>query len=542
MARVVVNNIDLNNVTFSSINLVKQASQQNSFSCIFTTDDFDYEIIAGQEIQFYDDDDILRFGGVLTQPTKKVMRDRVEYTLASDGYKQILKRRVLQNVFYREEMSGDIIRDVFDRYLKEGVANSENFIEGDIADGTFIDQTFFQATYIDDLFSELADVSGYRYWIDENRRLNFNATPTYVGIDRVLTDNLTAYPDTFTAEDYPTYKEDTARLKTRSYILGKKTGDTSPLGIAKNETLESELQGKVYGSGLFEKISTSPSIVSDEEAEVMAESEIKLFEVGSGELNFKCLEEVDVNNIFNVDLTNINLEAPFYAEKVSIQYAGILPIYTVLAKPFTVSKQFPSWTDEFKQMLNSSGDKADTFPKTLFYNNEADEVITTTSGYFAWNEPLYTGVASNIDVGFTLKGLALADGYMVIRLLVNTEEVEVFPKKVWLGEEFAYHINYPLQNLKSGTNFLEIQVDTLGPQLEFSAGAMQFWVTSIAFVTGARATVPVIDVIDALDLTGFNLSDSFITNLTAPLTPNLQDNISLDDFNFSDSVLLELDP
>lgn len=144
-----------------------------------------YEIGAAVEVK--DSADNLIFGGTIdTDPF--VFDDsgaqRV-YQIKCVDYSQIADRHLVAYAYVTDSettwYAGTIIKDIVDRFFAYGDA-SENIDVSNVQDGPQIDKAVFNYVMASQVFSELADIAGFVWYIDYDKKLYFydssaNAAP-----------------------------------------------------------------------------------------------------------------------------------------------------------------------------------------------------------------------------------------------------------------------------------------------------------------------------------------------------------------------------
>lgn len=107
------------------------------------------------------------------------------YQIQCVDYNQIADRHLVAYAYVTDSVTtwyaGTIIKDIVDRFFAYGDA-SENIDVSNVQDGPQIDKAVFNYVMASQVFSELADIAGYVWYIDYDKKLYFydssaNAAP-----------------------------------------------------------------------------------------------------------------------------------------------------------------------------------------------------------------------------------------------------------------------------------------------------------------------------------------------------------------------------
>jgi hypothetical protein len=179
--QLLINGTDkINYLKRPSMRITKSTDNRSSmgFSLITTPSAYsDNGIIIGQDVKFLDDDDNIIFGGVIKQ-VRVIKLDpllgtdkKIELSIIAYDYNEITARRTSSGS-YTNKTAGFIVNS-----LRTNVLNLTGYSDGVgygfIDDGATLDtyQTF--AKTVKDVLDDLALVSGYKWYIDEDRDLYF---------------------------------------------------------------------------------------------------------------------------------------------------------------------------------------------------------------------------------------------------------------------------------------------------------------------------------------------------------------------------------
>ena len=246
---------------------------------------------TGQDLKVYDDSDNLIFGGCIrTCRTDRYDsgnsdKTNVSSSLFSDGYNHIAGRRAAVTSF-TTSYAGNIVES-----LRAVTLNSSTFNEG-IGAGTIDDGAYYavfakETASVKDLFDELADASGFKWYIDDSKDLQFtqeSSTP----------DAAHELMSTGTFKDFHDFmvKNKLDDYRNRQVVVGDRDADTgavvtwtaqSTAQIAIQQAIEG---GSSYSSGVYENVIRDTNIKTTLDAQTVAENALKQYGY-PGEISFK---------------------------------------------------------------------------------------------------------------------------------------------------------------------------------------------------------------------------------------------------------------
>ncbi len=124
---------------------------------------------VGMDLKIFDGE-LLKFVGVIKEcPVKRPggPNGPTYCTVSSDGYNDILNRRTV--TLSRKNMrAGDVVKGLISSYLHE-----EGISEGIISQGALVDEYSASVRSVRDIVEDMAEYSGFLWWVDEEKRLNF---------------------------------------------------------------------------------------------------------------------------------------------------------------------------------------------------------------------------------------------------------------------------------------------------------------------------------------------------------------------------------
>jgi len=153
----------------------------------FTTIDLDgtASYTKGQPVLIYDPNGLLIFGGVIDNPetVRTAPSGELLHPISCVDYHYFADKRLVA-ASYEDKTCGFIVEDIFDNYLAE-----EGVTIGNIDLGATLVQAVFNYVRVTDAYDALAEKAGFIWFIDENKKLYFQARDT------------TAAPWTLTGDD-----------------------------------------------------------------------------------------------------------------------------------------------------------------------------------------------------------------------------------------------------------------------------------------------------------------------------------------------------
>jgi len=170
--------INIDSVDKTSIVLAKtlkvspRADERNSCSFTVKTTAGSFLPRVGMDVQVVDGDETV-FGGIITNaPQERPGTGTGDTTtiyveVMASGYSVIPARRVA-NLSYSSKTCGYIANDMITQYL-----TSDGITAGTINDGTTLDSYSAEGKSIKMVLDELADISGFKWYIDNDKELMF---------------------------------------------------------------------------------------------------------------------------------------------------------------------------------------------------------------------------------------------------------------------------------------------------------------------------------------------------------------------------------
>ena len=268
--------ISINSIDRTSLLLAQTFSvilrADNRHECSFTLKTTAAGFIprVGQNLQITLDGSLL-FGGIIKtapqhRPGVGIGTDTIIFVdVTSNGYHSIPQRRTV-SAWYRNILAGDIVKDFRDKYLSE-----EGITAGTISNGATLVAYNARVKSLKEVLDELADISGFKWYIDNSKALQFKQEDAIVAAAHDIVEGgvFTDFRDVSVEENLETYRN-------KQVIIGAVQEDGSPLLFAKQ--LDAEItarQAVEGGSGVYGDIFIDGSITTGADAEIIADNMLK---------------------------------------------------------------------------------------------------------------------------------------------------------------------------------------------------------------------------------------------------------------------------
>jgi len=164
----------------------------------------------GQAVLIYDPNDVLIFGGVIDNPEtiRVAPSGELLHPISCADYHYFADKRLVA-ASYEDKTCGFIVDDIFDNYLDD-----EGVTIGNIDLGATLVQAVFNYVRVTDAYDALAEKAGFIWFIDENKKLYFQARDTTAAPWTLTGDDVTKHSGVLSGAN-PMYRN-------RQYIRGGK--------------------------------------------------------------------------------------------------------------------------------------------------------------------------------------------------------------------------------------------------------------------------------------------------------------------------------
>ena len=274
-----------------TVELNRSSKYYNTCRAEFLTQASTYLPQVGQDIKVYDNDSNLYFGGKIKTATHSEFAGgnsneaSVRTSLFSDGYNSIPEGRTITASF-STSYAGDMIKYLLNNVLNDDTYNENLSTTGNIDNGAFYTQYNKGISSVKEILDQLADASGFTWYIDSNKALNFEAETTTPAAAHDLM-------STGTFKDFHAVQAGNSLLnyKNKQYVIGDVGEDgTLVSGLAQDTAQFTARQaiegGSTWASGVYGNVIHDTNIKSDADALTLATNELKQ-NSRTGKLAFK---------------------------------------------------------------------------------------------------------------------------------------------------------------------------------------------------------------------------------------------------------------
>jgi hypothetical protein len=202
-----INSIDRTaNIDARSLSIVDELGSANTASFEFICNDVSDAPVTGQDILIEEGSNKLFAGRVLSKDETFYPPNQLKYRVECIDYSRDLNKKLVVES-YLDELSGNIIKDIIDKYTS-GITYTN------VADGLTITRIAFDYITVAEAIQQIADASGYYWYVDYDKDLHFFAK--------------TDKPASFQLDDdQDYYKEliintDISQLRNRIYVKSSK--------------------------------------------------------------------------------------------------------------------------------------------------------------------------------------------------------------------------------------------------------------------------------------------------------------------------------
>lgn len=375
-------------------------------TCSFTVIDPSFEIEVGMEVEISEGVTIIFAGSI---DSANATGDKVKLVSVSCvDFSELIDKRIVANA-YENELAGDIVRDFITEVFAE-----EGITAGTIQDGPTISKAVFNYDNGNVAMNYLADVTGFSWYIDNLKQLNFFDRATYAA-PFALTD---------TSHNYKglTVKKNRSQYRNRQYIRAG-TDITAEIALEK-PTPKPDGVSKTFVMRL--PIALKPRIFLDS-VEVLA-SEIGVNGLDKGK---KYYFSYNSNTI-----TQDASEATLTSQVLKVTYRGLYPLLVVAESPDQVNtrqtieggsgiheaidqQQDLNTKEAALEFAQGKLEKYGIIPKTVTFSTydaglSAGQLLTITNTFHSLTGAfLIESVTARDDNGLTLYSVKCLDGATV---------------------------------------------------------------------------------------------------------------------------------
>jgi hypothetical protein len=188
--------------TKNSLTITDKLNERTN--CSFSIYEPSFEVTKGMDVLITQDGNTIFAGKVFKAKVEGYFDKTVNIT--SVDYSSMLDKRLIAEA-YENTLAGDIVKDFINKYFSE-----EGIIEGTIQDGPTISKAVFNYEDGNTSLNYIADLIGYYWEIDKDKKLNFFDKSTYIAPFNI----------TYSSNNYKDLKseEDSSQYRNRQYTRG----------------------------------------------------------------------------------------------------------------------------------------------------------------------------------------------------------------------------------------------------------------------------------------------------------------------------------
>ena len=442
----------------NSLRATKKGKGINNFSLQLNTTAAIFIPKSGMEAIVYEDAAI-RIAGIIKTVKKKRLTPEwginapIEVIISVDGYNEIPSRRTCTCEF-KNKTAGYIVER-----MRQLTIDAEGVGAGIINDGITIPYFLMVCASLKQIYDELADSSGYNWYIDENKELYFVEEDAIVDADEDIVEE-----GTFTDFNNIILAESLADYRNKTFVVGKFGPDGNivvvyyqdDVEIATRQTLEG-------GTGVYGNVIQDDNVTTPEDALILAELDVKKYAFEPAEMGFTSYKTdwvVGTRLKVNLPSLGLNTDTYFLIEEVSIYRiaTGILHANLRCTKrragaEFSNQKT-QSGTEYFVKVVREAKKKGGNYSgenTTVQYSiadypisTAAQKILTTVESEILYNV-IPINIKSDIKIFFSCSGEA--DANMDVMLIIYVDGIA--------------RIYQPVQTIVSGKSQILTITDTI---------------------------------------------------------------------------------
>lgn len=342
-----------NKLKINTLNIRKNINTKNTLNATF----IQTNVQVGQEIEVKEGSTTL-FGGLIQNLSRKfISPSETEVSIYATGYEQVCSRRTFGGVF-TNKYAGEIVRNLLNTWLSPSSSFSEGFTEGIIENGLYIPNYTVRAKNFRDVLDDLSEASGFKWWVDSNKKLYFKPDIDILDSGYIISD----YSASNRINDVRDFivEESLSGYRNKQFVLGAVSETSYVLGISQKNSEISRMQN-LYGSGIYGHVVINKNLTSDSEAEIVADSLINTYARIPRSLSFGTTQYLDVAKTIFVHVNSMNITAltKFLITEVNIIQQGKEVIYYCKCDYYDDVQQERArlkddWTDGFNSFVNKN--------------------------------------------------------------------------------------------------------------------------------------------------------------------------------------------
>ncbi len=355
-----INNIDITSYIITDTFELNKTDNFNK-ELKFNIDVINDNIQAGQEVIVEDGLNRL-YGGIVGQIEKNIISPtKLSLSISTTNYESILARRTV-NSAYTNKTAGFIVKS----FLASSLAQ-EGITEGLVDDGILIPSISWTIRNIRDILDEIAEMSGFVWWIDDFKKLYFTASKTYT--DCAFKYDVNGAVNNLDNVEYPKFTEDLTQYANTVYLIGKLIDGKTTVNVSAVNTDEILRMQSVHGgSGVYGKVVNLQNLSNTVDAEKAAQKILQDSSVRPIVITLQTESTVDINQKILINIPIIGVSNQTYVitqiktrmkkDRTFIHALIIKNIIKIVEvegvptpKPIEGRK---TWVDEFKALKNTN--------------------------------------------------------------------------------------------------------------------------------------------------------------------------------------------
>lgn len=297
---------------YDSLNITDTIAERSTAYFKLTDKTGTLSFVEGQTVLIYDDV-LLVFGGTIFYPKKfnPFQTNILVFDIECVDFNEIADRFIVAES-YINELTGDVITDIYNKYLV-----ADGITIGEIQNGIIIESAKFpRVSTVTQVFDELAEFNGFIWYIDYNKALYF--------VERTYNDTLQTFGETSQIRNVQ-IKFNKSQLRNRQFIRGGKS-ETGVISL-ESPTPKPDNVSKIFFTRF--PVAGKPRIFIDN-VEVNAND----IGVNGRDSNKKWYYQTDNNGIVQDDA-----EITLNTEVLEITYTGLFPLLVVAEDPTSISNR-----------------------------------------------------------------------------------------------------------------------------------------------------------------------------------------------------------
>lgn len=282
----------------------------------------------------------LVFGGIISnlssEPIRNGYKKQLFLNVECAGFSKILERRntffYLINPIKYKEVVENIVNILGDDGITKGIIEGSENIPSDFE---------FEGGSFGEFLDELADLIGYIWYVDQNRKLYFvKEYPSSVGNYYFITKN--------------DYQLELSSRNDNNYY-NKVIVKSQNFHIVLEDTTEITKRKGLFGSGVFGKILREKEIETPESAKTLAENFLYKHSYNRQEFNIITSELIDLNKEFNINWQGFIYKV--IATEIQIIQKGELVQFVSHLEykpPSPKQLKYSFWKDQIKGIITTN--------------------------------------------------------------------------------------------------------------------------------------------------------------------------------------------